>query len=65
MLGADVTIDGMIMLDNQRRDDVMARKDNGMIRVLCPIGAAMQTAADTEEKNAIFFFQKWRKWADS
>ena len=56
MLCADVAIDDVVMLDNQRRDDVMARKNDGMIRVLRPIWAAMQTAADTEEKNAVFFF---------
>ena len=56
MLGADVTIDGVIVLDDKWRDDVTTREDDGMVRALCPIGAAMQTAADAEEKNAVLFF---------
>ena len=60
MFRADVAVDGVILLDDYGCDDVMTRENDGMIRALCSIWAAMQTAADAEENNAIFFFQKRR-----
>ena len=61
MLDSHVTVDDVEVLDEKRDGWMISREDDGMICIDRPVGAAVDSTANSQERKFFFFGEKGRK----